>query len=167
MVFYLLRSVHFKSFLKSAKELFLQHKDQRELISSHSYFFRCFSFILKCDFLLLFKMVPRMKKQSVFKCLHYTSAIQEIVCGQAFSGRMTLRRKLEQILRNCTCNLGEMCSKLKFKKKQTFSEKRLCARYYDGATLIQNPLPRWPTWVPLWAPKGGQGGNYISWSAAG
>lgn len=47
-------------------------------------------------------MVPRMKKQSVFKCLRYTSsAIQAIVCGQAFSGQMTLRRKLEQILRNC------------------------------------------------------------------
>lgn len=27
----------------SVKELLLQHKDQRQLISSHSYLFRCFS----------------------------------------------------------------------------------------------------------------------------
>ena len=41
-VFYLLRSMHFKSFKNKQKEFLLKHKDQRELISFHGHFFRCF-----------------------------------------------------------------------------------------------------------------------------
>ena len=34
--------MHFKSFKNKQKEFLLKHKVQRELISFHSYFFRCF-----------------------------------------------------------------------------------------------------------------------------
>lgn len=61
-VFYLFRSMHFKSFKNKQKELFLKHKDQRELISSHSYFFRCF---LLCNVIFFFffsKWCPGWKR---------------------------------------------------------------------------------------------------------
>lgn len=134
--------VHFKSLLKSVKELLLWHEDQKELISSHSYFL-CFFFLNLRNVIFIFfffsQTVARMKRQSVFKCLHYISfTIQEIVCAQAFRGQITLRSKQNKYSEIVYLQFEGNVFKI---KKKTFSKKRVCAQCQDGATLIQNLLP--------------------------
>ena len=71
-VFYLFRSMHFQSFKNKQKELFLKHEDQRELISSHSYFFRCFLLRNVIFFFFFSKWCPGWKRNLYLNvCLIY------------------------------------------------------------------------------------------------
>ena len=102
----------------SIKELLLQHKDQRESISSHSYFFRCFLFWNVIFFFS--KWCPEWKSDLYLNiCIIFLSLFKKL-CAQTFYGQSTLITKLEQKFRNCIPVIWGNVFKIKNKNQKLF-----------------------------------------------